>query len=67
LGGVLVQEKGEVVMKRNRINTNGNHGVRIATEGTGTFEENDLRDNELGPWQIEDACLPNVKKVNNIE
>lgn len=35
--------------------------------GGGTFEDNDVRDNEKGAWLITEDSMPNVKRSGNLE
>jgi hypothetical protein len=46
---------------------NSYQAVFVHKNGRGTFEDNDLRDNARGPWNIAPECLPNVKQSGNIE
>ena len=39
----------------------------IREDGHGVFEENDLTDNVLGPWDIHKDCEKNVKRARNRE
>ena len=52
-------------MQRNRITNNGYEAISIRTGSGGTFEDNDLQDNAMGPWYIDESSLPNVTRRNN--
>ena len=54
-------------MRQNRINKNGYEGIWIYENGGGIFEDNDLRDNIRGAWDIDDESEPNVKRARNLE
>ncbi len=65
--GVVIATGGNPTLRGNRIHQNGHSAIWIHDGGAGTFENNDLRDNTLGAWNIDPACLPNVKRSGNIE
>jgi parallel beta-helix repeat protein len=64
--GIVVLSDGSPVVRRNRINQNGNQGVYVDGSG-GIFEENDLRDNIRGPWRIKPGCTDKTSRNGNIE
>lgn len=49
------------------INKNAYEGIWVHKGGGGTFENNDLRDNTKGPWDISDDSAKNIKQSGNIE
>ncbi len=65
--GVAIKFGGNPTLRGNRIRKNGYEAVWISDGGAGTFENNDLRDNVRGAWDIDPACLPNVKRSVNTE
>ena len=65
LSGVEVSEGGDPVVRRNRITGNGYEAVWVHDSGAGTFEDNDLRGNKLGSWDIASGCT--VKQARNQE
>ncbi|MBK6929957.1 MAG: hypothetical protein IPH12_03510 [Saprospirales bacterium] len=54
-------------MRNNQIFENAYQGVWVYENGRGTFENNTLRANKRGAWDIAADCLPNVKRSGNIE
>jgi parallel beta-helix repeat protein len=54
-------------VRGNRISKNRYRGIWIFDGGSGTFEDNDLRDNSGGAWEIAEDCLPNVTRSGNME
>ncbi|MDQ2805556.1 MAG: right-handed parallel beta-helix repeat-containing protein [Chloroflexota bacterium] len=65
--GVEIRSEGNPTLRGNRIHKNDYWAVWIYSGGAGLFENNDLRDNVRGAWDIDPACLPNVKRSGNIE
>lgn len=58
---------GAPTMRRNSVRQNNGAGIHIRGTGGGVFEENDLRGNSGGAWNIQASCLPNVTKRGNLE
>ena len=54
-------------LRRNVIKNNGHLAIWIYENGGGTFEDNDLRDNSRGPWDISEDSEANVKRSGNKE
>ena len=52
-------------MRSNRVNRNGLSAVKVYPGGGGTFEDNDLRDNVHGAWDISSDSRANVKRARN--
>jgi parallel beta-helix repeat protein len=67
LSGVSVTAGGNPILRRNRINKNAWAGIRIYEQGTGTFEENDLKENIKGAWEISEDSKAKVKLAKNID
>ena len=65
--GVAICSGGKTVIRQNRINKNGYEAIWIFENCGGTFEDNDLRDNIGGAWNIDDENEPNVKRARNLE
>jgi len=66
LYGVGIRSGGNPTLRGNGIHQHS-HAIWISQGGAGTFQNNDLRDNVLGAWDIAADCLPNVKRSGNIE
>ena len=64
--GVLIKT-GNPTLRRNRVHKNGWQAIHIHDGGAGTFENNDLRGNVFGAWDLAPNCLPNVTRFGNIE
>ena len=64
--GILVREGGNPTVCRNRINRNGYEAVWVQ-DGGGTFEENDLTDNQRGAWDVASESEQQVTKSANLE
>jgi hypothetical protein len=62
-----VRERGILIVRRNKITSNGYEAVWVTDEGGGTFEDDDLRDNKGGPWDFAASTEGNVKRARNIE
>jgi parallel beta-helix repeat protein len=64
---------GRPTLRRNRITKNDDVGVKVwclrigMGRGGGIFEDNDLRDNAGGAWNIEPACEAQVQRRGNKE
>ena len=41
--------------------------IRVQGASGGTFEDNDLRDNGRGAWDVAPDCAPNVTRTGNAE
>lgn len=65
--GVEIRTGGNPMVRRNRINRNNNKAVWIHSEGGGVIEDNDLRDNRKGAWDISKDSEPNVIRAHNLE
>jgi parallel beta-helix repeat protein len=55
------------MLHRNRINKNSYHAVYVHDGGGGTIEDNDLRDNATGAWNVSVDSEPKLKHTRNIE
>jgi parallel beta-helix repeat protein len=71
LGGgnpaIHIKDGAVVEVRGNRIVNNGGFGVRVEGRGKGVFENNDLRGNKKGAWDIQKDNLPNVQRSGNLE
>jgi len=67
MAGVLIWTGGSPTMSHNRIFQNGQTGIRIMEGGGGIFENNDLRGNAKGAWEISPDCEANVQRRGNKE
>ena len=65
--GVRVGVNGAPVMRRNRINKNLYEAIWISDAGSGVYEDNDLRDNGRGAWDVEAPPSAELKRARNIE
>jgi parallel beta-helix repeat protein len=65
--GVQVGSGGRPVVNRNRIKSNGYEGIWVQKNGGGSFYDNDLTDNEKGPWDIKETKLELLSRERNIE
>jgi len=65
--GVLITDGGKPTLRRNHICNNGGHGIAVKRGGGGIFENNDLRENAMGPWDIDKLTLPNIRREGNLE
>ena len=65
--GVEVKAGGNPTLRRNRINNNGYEAIWVYEHGGGTIEDNDLRNNERGAWDISEDSEPNLKRARNLE
>ncbi|MDE3228531.1 MAG: right-handed parallel beta-helix repeat-containing protein, partial [Chloroflexota bacterium] len=54
-------------VKRNTIRQNNGPAIHIRNGGGGVYEENDLRGNSGGAWNIRSDCLPHVTRRANQE
>jgi len=64
--GIQISEGSNPTMRRNRISQNFDVGILIY-EGGGIFEDNDLRGNAGGAWDIAENSEARVQRENNIE
>jgi|GEM_PF-6485570 len=53
--GIVVSEASMPIVRDNRVSYNRTYGISIDEGGGGTYMRNDLTNNQLGSWQIEDA------------
>ena len=68
LSGVEIREGANPTLRGNRINKNGYEAIWIHKGWRGgVFEDNDLRDNAKGAWDISAASKANVKATRNLE
>ena len=65
--GVQIRTGGDPVLRHNRINQNRYHAIGVYEGGGGTFEDNDLRNNERGAWEIDQDCESKITRRNNQE
>lgn len=63
--GLTIMRDGYAVARRNRINRNARHAVRIDAHAGGTFEDNDLTGNYLGAWSIDNTSFGKVLRQHN--
>lgn len=66
LSQVSVDSGGNPTLRRNRIHDGKSFGISI-DNGHGTFEENDLRNNKKGAWDISGKSKSYIKRIKNIE
>jgi parallel beta-helix repeat protein len=67
LSGLQIKKEGNPTLRCNRINKNGYQAVWIYEGGGGIIEDNDLRDNAEGAWDISEDSKPKVKRARNLE
>jgi parallel beta-helix repeat protein len=65
--GVEINAGGGPILRRNRINRNGHHAVRVHNGGHGVIEDNDLTGNIRGSWDIATDSESSVKRSGNRE
>jgi parallel beta-helix repeat protein len=65
MDGVRVRRGGNATMRKNIIRNNADYGIEVSQDGTGVFEDNDLRGNELAAWSVAPENLEKVKRKNN--
>ncbi|HEX8036996.1 MAG TPA: right-handed parallel beta-helix repeat-containing protein [Ktedonobacterales bacterium] len=63
--GLTIMRDSYAVACRNRINGNAQYAVRIDAHAGGTFEDNDLKDNYLGAWSIDNTSFGKVLRQRN--
>jgi hypothetical protein len=51
----------------NRVNKNEDEAVRVGEGGAGVYEDNDLRENNCGPWNIHASAGAELRRARNIE
>jgi parallel beta-helix repeat protein len=56
-----------LTIRRNRINGNALHAIRVTDGGKCTAVDNDLSGNLQGAWRIKDGCEPDVARARNLE
>jgi len=66
LSQVIVHSGGNPTLRRNRIHDGKSFGISI-DNGHGTFEENDLRNNKKGAWDISGKSKSYIQRIKNIE
>ncbi len=54
-------------LRRNRISKNGYRASRVYDGGQGVFEDNDLRGNTEGAWDVSPDCQDKVERTRNQE
>jgi F-box protein 11 len=64
---VRIKTGGNLTLRRNRINKNGYEAVWVNEGGGGTIEDNDLRDNSRGAWDVSADSEPKLKRARNQE
>ena len=65
--GVAIMHDSNPTLRRNRINNNGHVAVSTSMGGGGTIEDNDLRGNANGAWNISADSEPNLRRARNKE
>jgi len=65
--GVEIRTRGNPTITHNRINKNSYEAIWICESGAGTIEDNDLRENKRGPWDISEDSRSLVKCARNQE
>lgn len=65
--GVEIRNGGYPYLHLNRITKNKYQGIYVHDRGGGLFEENDLRGNAKGAWDIDDDSASKVVRKGNIE
>jgi hypothetical protein len=54
-------------VRNNRVNQNGFEAVLVDERGAGVYEDNDLRENKRGPWDIRPSASAELRRARNIE
>jgi len=62
-----IRSEANPILRRNTITKNGYEAIWLSDGARGTFEDNDLRDNARGAWDIAPDCIDNVVRKNNQE
>ena len=65
--GVSIMLEGNLTVRGNRINRNGEVALDIFNAGEVVVEDNDLTGNSQGAWMIEEDFEPNVTRARNEE
>ncbi|MBI4277426.1 MAG: right-handed parallel beta-helix repeat-containing protein, partial [Armatimonadetes bacterium] len=65
--GVSITTGGNLTLRRNRINRNGYNAVWVYGGGGGTIEDNDLRGNRRGAWDVSTDSASSVRRARNQE
>ena len=65
--GVIAETAENIIIQRNRINKNEYTAISTQRGCSGIIEDNDLRGNLKGAWDIDDESEPNVKRARNME
>lgn len=63
--GLTIMRDSYAVARRNHINRNAQHAVRIDAHAGGTFEDNDLTGNYLSTWSIDNTSFGKVLRQRN--
>jgi parallel beta-helix repeat protein len=63
--GISIYVGGHPTIRRNKINKNG-RGISI-NGGGGVIEDNDLRDNSDGAWDISNLLESKIERARNLE
>ena len=66
MAGVEIKGSSNPTLRRNRINKNGYEAVWINDKGAGIIEDNDLRDNSRGAWDVSEDSKPKLKRARNL-
>ena len=67
LSGVWIKTGGNPTLRCNRIDNSGYVAVFVSNGGGGTIEDNDLRGNAKGAWDISADSEPNIRRARNKE
>ena len=62
---MLVESSAKPTLRRNRISKNGFEAIRVQNGGSGVFEDNDLRGNAMGAWNISPDSQGKVQRARN--
>ena len=65
--GVSITNGGNPSLRRNHITKNKYEAIWVYEGGQGVFEQNDLRGNLGGAWDISSECLDKVTRTQNQE
>ena len=63
----MIKEGGNPTLRLNRITKNRDRAIRVYDGGQGVFEDNDLRGNVKGAWEVSPECQDKVKRTRNRE
>jgi F-box protein 11 len=64
---VIIETGGDLTVRGNRINRNGDVAVYVHEGGRGVVQDNDLTGNSRGTWDIEEDCKTNMTRTRNKE